>query len=72
VRGIVTGAADEISLLEIEIIFFARATELWELRVKLIVSNSEAVFMPATNNELASRSRTQEHLLDDRTSNKIW
>ena len=64
VTGIVTRTANKVTVLEVEVFFFANATKLWMLRIEFLESCTKGVFVPATNDYLVTWSRAEHHLLE--------
>lgn len=62
--GIVTRTANKVTVLEVEVFFFANATKLWMLRIEFLESCTKGVFVPATNDYLVTWSRAEHHLLE--------
>ena len=62
VGGIVRGAADEVALLKVEIIFLADTAELRVLRVEVLIPGSQGFFVPAADDQHALWTSALEHL----------
>ena len=67
--SIVTRATSKITRFEIEVTFFAFSAEQRVLRIEFVITYSQRLLMPASNNESTSRTRTVEHLLHTFLSN---
>lgn len=71
VRGVVGGRALEIALFEVEVLGFALSAKLRIPSVELFVASSEALLVPAANNDLTAFARAQEHLLKSQILHEV-
>lgn len=69
--SVVTRAAFEVSIWEVEVLFFANSAKFWVFRVELLESSSEAVSVPAADDHLATWTSAEHHLLDTLLPDKV-
>ena len=68
-RGIVRGAAHEVSFLKVEVLLLADAAKLRVLRVEIFEADSEGLLVPAADDKHTVRASAVEHLSEAFFSN---